>query len=154
MSKVANYLQLGKTQYAVILGLAVSGVSSIVSTYDYASKLDQKQKKCEESEDLKKALRTRFIVLMILSCLAVVIGVIIGIILRKNPKKLLTFGITTSGIFGIGYALFSYFQNKTTAITMGASWSIFFIFILLGIILEIKPNTKINFNDNIFDFDD
>jgi hypothetical protein len=131
-------LKLTKLQYLIILGTAISGLSSFVTTYDAIAKTAEKQQVCEETEDYKQALQTRFIVLMVLSCVAVVIGFILGFMFNRsesvNKHNVVTYGVITAGLFGIIYSLFSKFNTTTAsmAIKLTMSWSSFLAFIALG----------------------
>jgi cytochrome bd-type quinol oxidase subunit 2 len=127
-------------QYVVLLGIAVSGLASFVTTCEALNAANDSLKPCTESDAYKKSLNTEFIVLIILSILAILIGAILAWALRKsdNQRNLITLGIITSGFFGIIYAISIRFQSTANRIKIGVSWISFLAFIILGFILSTK----------------
>jgi len=133
-----NYFTLQSWQLLVILGIALSGLSTFVTTYNAWSGINTNVQACAQSSLLQKKLKTKFIVILVLSCLAVVLGILLAWFLRRNPnpRKLFTLGITGVGVFGIIYAIALKFQNVTDKVKLGVSWASFVAFLLLGFFLS------------------
>lgn len=142
MDTVKNYFDLKNWQIIVIFGIAISSVASFINTYDYLSGINDKLISCTESDVLQKQLNVQFIVVIVLSCLAFILGVILAGIFRKdNKKKLVTLSLVASGIAGILYALNIKFQNTTNIIKLSISWASLAAFILIGFFLSTHKKT-------------
>lgn len=137
-ANVSRYFTLNAWQYLVILGIAVSGLAAFATTYDAITGIDTKMAVCEQTGDLKHQLNIKFIVILVLSCLAVVFGIIMAWFFRsqENQRRLLTLGITTSGILGILYALSIRFTSTSNLVKLGISWGSLLCFLLLGFFLH------------------
>jgi len=142
---IKKYFQLNSWQYLVILGIAVSGLAAFVNTYDAWTNINSRIKSCAQSDALKKELRTQFIVILVLSCFAVVLGIILAWFFRgqQNQRRVLTLGIITTGIFGILYAISIEFQNVTNKVKLGVSWVSFLGFLILGFFLSTKKSVSL-----------
>jgi F0F1-type ATP synthase membrane subunit c/vacuolar-type H+-ATPase subunit K len=136
LTQAKGYFTLNQWQLLIVLGVAISGIAAFVTAYDALFKIDSKVAACAESDALKKALQTRFIVVLVLSCVAIVIGIILGIVYRKNPKRVLTFGLTAFGILGILYAVITKYNKAQISIKLGISWTSFIAFIILGYLCD------------------
>ncbi len=77
-ANVSRYFTLNAWQYLVILGIAVSGLAAFATTYDAITGIDTKMEVCEQTGDLKHQLNIKFIVILVLSCLAVLFGIIMA----------------------------------------------------------------------------
>lgn len=133
-------------KYFVVVGLALSGVASFATTYNSISGINNLDN-CAQTEAYKNALQTKFLVTLILSILAIVIGIILMFLFRANAAgnrhSVITMGIILVGIVGIIYSLtlkFKNFGNSTLAVI---SWGTFIAFIILGILIEQSNQTAI-----------
>lgn len=138
LGNVKRLISLSGWQYIVILGIAVSGLAAFINTYEAIAGTNDTLKACTESETYKKQINTEFIVLLILSILAILIGAVLAWALRNqgNQRNLITLGIMTVGFFGIIYAISLKFQNVTSKIKLGISWISFLAFIILGFFMS------------------
>jgi hypothetical protein len=129
-----RFFTLNNWQYIVILGIAISGLAAFITTYNAVTKINKDLLTCENSVALKHALNTKFLIVLILSCIAVFIGILLAWLFRANAnqRKLLTIGITTMGIFGILYAIGIKFRGTTNNLQLGISWITFLAFLILG----------------------
>lgn len=125
---------LGYWQVLVIFGIAISGISAFMNTYDYVTSVNSQLATCVQSAALKEEINKEFIWLLVLSCLAVVLGSLAAWFLRKsnNQRSVFTFGFILTGIFGILYALSIKYQHIGSGIKMGLSWTSFLGFLVLG----------------------
>jgi uncharacterized membrane protein len=139
-----NYFNLTKTQYVVMLGVAISGLSTLLNTYNSISKINSIQNECPQNDEYNKAVRIKLYVILALSLTFLLIGVILGIVLRNNPKRMITIGLASSGIFGLLYVSAMGLQKTPDGIKLGASWGSFLIFIILGFLLERKSSSAQN----------
>ncbi|XWV24782.1 hypothetical protein QJ856_gp1001 [Tupanvirus deep ocean] len=137
-----SYFNLSVWQYLIIIGIAVSGLAAFINTYDAITNINSNLKACSQRDELQKELNTQFIVLMVLSSFAIVFGAILAWFLRKsaNRRLLLTWGIITTGIFGILYGLAVRFQNVSNNIKLFASWITFIGFLVMGWFLSMKSD--------------
>lgn len=131
-------------KYFIVVGLALSGVASFVTTYNSISGINNLDN-CAQSEAYKNALQTKFLVTLILSILAIVIGIILMFIFRANADgnrhSVITMGIILVGIVGIIYSLTLKFKNFGNGTLSVISWGTFVAFIILGILVE-QTNTS------------
>lgn len=137
-ANLSRYLTLSTWQYLVILGIAISGLAAFVNTYDAITGIDAKTQACEQTGDLGHQLNVKFIIVLVLSCIAVVLGIVLAWFFRAqvNQHRLMTLGITTGGIFGILYALSIKFVNTSNFVKLGISWASLLAFLLLGFFLH------------------
>lgn len=129
-----------RSDYFIIVGIAVSGLAAFVTTYDAISNISAEYTACAETGNLKKELDTQFIVITVLSSITVVIGIVMGFLLNDQKYNILTLGIITAGIFGILYALTIKLQSASSKIKVIAAWTTFFLFLFLG--WFVKRNSK------------
>jgi hypothetical protein len=146
-AQLLNLTALNNWQLMIIFGTALSGMASLVNTYDYVSGINNKVQQCNQSADVEALLKTRFIVLLVLSSLAIVLGILFGFIFRNNPKRLVTFGLGAAGVFGILYAIYSWYQYTPigNATKLGVSWGAFVLFLLLGFLYSQQKITGIKY---------
>lgn len=144
LGNVQKYFQLNTWQYLIILGIAVSGLAAFVTTYDAWSNINKNYQACAQTGTLQDELKTQFIVITVLSCFAVILGLILAWFFRKNenPRQLLTLGIMTTGLFGIIYALTIKFQDVDNKINVALSWITFIGFLVLGWYFSRKKTTE------------
>ena len=125
-----------KWQFFIILGVAVSGIAAFINTYDAIAKIDSKLANCAESAALANTLKIRFIIMLVLSCLAIIIGIVLSWVLRNNPKLILTFGLITTGLLGIIYAVVTKYNKAEMGVKLGISWISLLAFVILGYLLD------------------
>lgn len=143
---VKEYFSLDLWQYLIIIGIAVSGLSAIVTTYDTITNIDtEKRESLQQSPELRDDLNIKFIVTFIVSAFIIIIGLMLTWFLRKqpNPNKILTLGLTTLGLFGILYAIDMKLQDVRSMYKMIASWIVFFILLVLGWALNRRMIKKL-----------
>ncbi len=145
----SNYFTISSWQFLIILGIAISGIAALMSTYDAIQagvadiKTDLQQ--CAETSGIKTALDLKFWIIIVLSVFIVAISVVLTWFLRdKSQYRLLTLGLITLGIFGILFSiiiklrtyLFSIKGNTTTVwVSLVVSWLVFLAFIILGFVM-------------------
>jgi TRAP-type C4-dicarboxylate transport system permease large subunit len=130
---------LSKWQITVILGVALSGFAAYITTYNAVSGIDKQYAECADTGDLGKKMQVQFIVTMILACIAMVVGIILSWLCESmwnSPHRIITFGITIAGIFGLLYALSIKFSSYTNTFKVGMSWTALVAFILLGFLVD------------------
>lgn len=149
---ISKYFNITSWQGIVIIGIAISGIASFVNTYNAWSGINIELEKCSQTSELKKKLYIQFIVIMVLSSLAIVLGIVLAWLFRtsENPRKILTFGIITLGILGIVYALATKFQNTSNSIKLTISWASFIGFIILGFFVS-KNQNSIEINEDEYE---
>jgi len=133
-----NYFSLNKWQMFIILGIAISGIAAFINTYDALFKIDEKMAKCAESDALSHDIKIRFIVLLVVSCLAVALGIILAIVLtvlKKNPKWVLVFSLVIAGVLGVLYAVVTNYSKADTGVKLGISWASLIAFVILGFVV-------------------
>lgn len=150
-----NELSIAKNYFAgfttwqviAIMGIAISGLMTFVNTFDAITKINQKVQTCTQSADIKKAYNDQFITLIVISCLAIVVGIIVAWLLRGSvtPRKVITMGIIFSGVFGILYAVSIKLQNSTmnSVLKAGGSWVIFVGFLIWGYLMGRQKDAKL-----------
>jgi len=124
-------------KYFVIVGLAVSGAASFVNTYNSLSGINSIDN-CTQTAQYKNALQTKFLVTLILSILAIVIGIILMFIFKRtgNPHNIITMGIILAGVIGFIYSFFVKYKNFGNGTLTVISWGTFIAFIILGILSD------------------
>lgn len=150
-AQLVNLSTLNNWQLLIIFGTAISGMATLVNSYDYISGINSKFKGCEQSQETNDLLKTRFIVLLVLSSIAIVLGILLGFLFRSNPKRLLTFGLGSAGLFGIMYALYSWYQYTPfgDAVKLFASAGPFVMFILLGFLYSQQKISGVKYTTDI-----
>lgn len=146
IERAKSYFQgFSNWQVLVIIGIAISGLASFVNTYDAWSKINTQIQAALQTGTIQKELNTQFIVILVLSCLAIALGIVLAWLFRHatNPRRIVTLGIITAGIFGILYAVSMKFQTASTIYKLGASWGAFLAFIILGFVLSSRDAGKI-----------
>ena len=136
MKHLAKHIQiprgLGKVQFAIIIGIALSGLACLINTYDAIAKINEKRQACVETGDLKKILEVRFIVMLVLSIVALIAGIVLGFIFKMRGMTV-AFGFATAGFFGIIYSILSKFKDTgNMGVKLTLSWLSLFLFVGLG----------------------
>jgi hypothetical protein len=152
---VKKYFTIDSWQFLIILGIAISGVAALISTYNAiqagVSDLKTDLQQCTESSGIKSALDLKFWIILVLAVFIVAIGAVLTWFLRDQSKyRLLTLGLITLGIFAILFSiiiklrtfLFSVKGQSTTIwISLIVSWLVFLAFIILGYAMGRKSLT-------------
>jgi VIT1/CCC1 family predicted Fe2+/Mn2+ transporter len=130
-------------QFFIVLGIAISGLAAFVNTYNSWSSINTQLEACIQSGPLQDAYRTQFIVLIVLSILAILVGILLTVFLSNRAEHrmaILILGMIFTGIFGIIYAATIKLQNFTNGFKLSVSWISFAAFIILGIVLGNKSS--------------
>jgi len=127
-------ISLTPWQYGIIGGLAISGFSTLVTTYDAIAQPNT-WTECTDKPgiDVEQKHQTKFLVVLIISILAVIAGIIIKLLL---DYQLYAYGLLTAGVIGIMYALFSKIADINIGVKTGISWVSFLAFLALGFFSE------------------
>jgi MFS family permease len=135
-----RFFNMSWYQVLILIGIAISGLATFINIYNMASKINDKVIACSQDPDLKKAFDVQFIFMIVVSCLAILLGIIIAWALRtrNNQRRLLTLGLVCFGIFGIIYALSIRYQSTTNIIKFSISGISLLAFIIMGFFLS--PN--------------
>lgn len=142
---IKNTISLKGWQYAIVVIIALSGLAAFVNTYNAWSDIGTNLSACRNTDPLKQELNTQFIVLLIVSCVALVLGIALAWLFRKqsNQRQILTMGIITMGILGIVYAISIKFQDVTNSVKLGVSWTIFILFVIIGFFASSKAKVTV-----------
>jgi hypothetical protein len=142
-----SYFKLDGAQYAIILGVSLSAMMSFVQIYNSISQIGNQEQQ-DLSEDTKKALQTRFIVMLVLACLCIILGMGLGFYFKdKDQYKLITFSLVVGGIITIVYALITNYERQPwMAYTkMGLSLTSLVAFIILGYLYQTENETLMGY---------
>lgn len=133
-ANIKRLFSFSKWQIFVLFGIAISGLAAFVNTYDAWSGITTQLQSCTSSSNIQSELNTQFIVIIVLSCVAIVLGLFLAWLFRghANQRRLITLGITLAGFFGIVYALSVKFQNATNKVRLTVSWLSFIGFLIWG----------------------
>ena len=143
-----RYMNINTWQYLIVLGIAISGIAAFVYTYEALTNINKDIANCMSSGDLGKKINTEFIVLLIVSILAIFMGILMAWSFRKreNQRRLLSLGIISIGIFGVVYSLSLKFQRASNTARLFTAWGLFIVFVLLGLFTsDRKTNPNIEF---------
>lgn len=145
-----SYFKLDGAQYAIVIGIALSAMMSFVQIYNSISKIND-QEQNDLREETKAALQTRFTVMIVMACLAIVGGVGLGMYFKdSNEYQLLTFSLIIGGIISIIYALVDKYENESwmTYTKMGLSLTSLAGFVLLGYLYQTGNETLVGYIKN------
>ena len=137
LKKIKSFTFLTPSQVVVMLGAAAAGVAAITNTYDVLFKVNDAVKECDQDAATNKLLKTRFIVFLVLSILAFISGILVGIFTKGN-WKLTALGLSVAGLAGASYSLYSWFQYSTFSniARISASWGLLAVFMTAGLLLS------------------
>lgn len=130
---ISKYFDLSIWQILIIIGIAISLLAAFINTYNAVADLNTA---CVQTEALQKKLNTQFIVMVVLGSIALVVGIILSWLFRRGTgSRLITLGLTASGIFAIIYGLTIRYANTSNNIKLGISWGALAAFVVLGILM-------------------
>jgi hypothetical protein len=150
LSQLKNYFKMSAWQYVVILGIAISGLATFINTYNAFSRINENLEgcihACPQSLEIYQSLQTQFIIILILSIVAILFGILLFWLLRKaeNQRRIITLGIITAGIFGIFYAISIRFNSLATGFKVAISWAAFIAFLILGFLIGKGKSVQIS----------
>ena len=139
VSDVKSFFDLTGWQYVISIGVAVSGVTALVATYNAVSKVNTQYQSCL-ANGLGKTINTKFIVVLVISIIILLLGVLLAWMFRKSDHlRLITLGVSTAGALGIIYAILIKLNTSKheTAKVIGA-WVVFIIFLILAFFFSGK----------------
>lgn len=142
-----SYFKLDGAQYAIIIGIALSAMMSFAQIYNAISKIND-QEKNDLREETKAALQTRFVVMIVMACLAIAAGIGLGIYFREgNEYQMLAFSLVFGGVASGIYALVDKYDGEEwmTYTKMGLSLSSLFGFVLLGYLYQTGNSTVMSY---------
>jgi len=121
-------------QWIMLFGLAITSIMAFVSVYDVASGINRKEIQANATNpSLAHSYEVQFIVMMVLSIVAIIFGAVVGKIMQKSKWRFVAYSVLLAGILGFMYSinlrLKAYPKTK-----MGLSVSLFLLF-LLGTLL-------------------
>jgi len=142
-----SYYKLDGAQYAIVIGIALSAMFSFVQIYNSISKIgDQEQN--DLREETKAALQTRFIVMLVLACVAIVGGIGLGMYFQDtNEYQLLAFSLIIGGIVSVVYSLLDKYEYESwmTYTKLGLSLTSLVGFVLLGYLYQTNNETLMSY---------
>ena len=134
-----NY-SLSDKQLIAMVALAVSAYAAFVSIYNSASGITSDIAQCEQLNiALAKKRQVQFIVIIIISCIAIVLGIFLSFLMRKSNWLFLPIAISLTGLLGLIYSIGIKANNK---VQMGLSITLFVFFLIYGIAVGIGSNNK------------
>jgi len=142
-----SYFKLDGAQYAIIIGIALSAMMSFVQIYNAISKIND-QEKNDLREETKAALQTRFVVMIVMACLAIAAGIGLGIYFKEgNEYQMLAFSLVFGGVASGIYALVDKYDGEQwmTYTKMGLSLTSLFGFVLLGYLYQTGNSTVMSY---------
>lgn len=141
---VKKYISLDTWQYLIIIGIAVSGVATLVTAYNAISNINQYYQTCSDNSKLHTSINIKFGILLVISVLIILSGIGLAWAFKKsnNQRRLLTLGLITTGLFGILYSFSLKFQGVVDWVKLLASLFTFVIFLALGWFLSRKKELK------------
>jgi ABC-type nickel/cobalt efflux system permease component RcnA len=137
-------LGLSKFQLICALGLAITGVASIITLYQAIFDINKVSMDCSSQDDVQKEINIKFWVLLILGILLITFAFIMMIVLRKSDRQygLVTVAILIGGILAIVYGLSIKFQKVSNWTKFSINIVSFAIFIGLGIYATFKSDKE------------
>lgn len=120
-----EYFKLDKKQYIAVSGIAFFGVVFLIVAANLMFGI-YKISNCPLSPELQRANQNRFIFLLVISLIVFLMGVILTVIWRKRPHRMLTFTMILIGSIGIFYSFWSRFAAPRTT-----GWTLFAVVTLL-----------------------
>lgn len=130
-------LDLNSKKIGVLIGAAISGLAACVNTYDVISGVNTLQEKCDESDALKKSMTVRFGIILALSSLAIIAGIVVGVITRKDIKLMPVIILILAGILGIIYIVVDrYIRSSSNFVKLGLSWASLIGFVVIGYMMS------------------
>jgi len=142
-----SYFKLDGAQYAIIIGVALSSMMSFIQVYNAISKINVQEEQ-DLKDETKKAIQTRFIVMIVLSCLAIAVGMGMGFYFKdSNQYQLITFSLIATGIASIIYALIDNYEKSSWMIytKMGLSLTSLLGFVILGYLYQTENKTLMGY---------
>jgi F0F1-type ATP synthase membrane subunit c/vacuolar-type H+-ATPase subunit K len=128
-------------QYGIVIGTAIAGLSTLLTTYDAITKINVSYLECEQNNpDLQKSINSKFITVLVIAITAIVIGIIIKYLLHKN---IIASGFILAGILGIAYAIAMKLQYLSDTAKVTTSWIAFIALIIVGVLYDRSYATSI-----------
>lgn len=122
-------------QILAILGLGISAYAAFVAIYNSASGIQNDIAAAETSNtNFARKRSTQFIVMIIISCIAIVLGLIISYVLRKSSWIILPLALSLMGVLALVYSIGIKTSDK---VQLGLSITLFIIFLIFGIYVGI-----------------
>jgi hypothetical protein len=139
VSHLKRYFDMSAWNYAIVAGIAVTGILAVINTYDAISGVNAKYRVCEQTT-LKNSLTTKFIIILLLSILILIAGFVLAFVMRKqeNQQRMVSLGLIFAGVAGIFYSISMQFKDTAMSLRLSVSWLLFFVFVLMGIFLKGK----------------
>jgi membrane-bound ClpP family serine protease len=137
-------------KYGIVIGTAIFGLATLLTTYDSITKINEGYLECEENNpDLQRAQQNKFITVLTIAIVAVVMGIIIKYLLNKN---IIAMGFITAGVLGITYAIALKLQYLSSTVKVSVSWVTFIILIIAGVLYDRGyPSTTITSGTNVIE---
>lgn len=141
-------------QIIVILGIALFGVATFITSYDAINGTNKRLYGYQLSSEFIKANRTKFIVILVLAIVAIVMGLFLSWLFRQKQHnhRMITFTLTLAGLIALIYAIWIRFvNNQATGITLAVvCGTIFFAFLVLGFIANKGATVGFTKPTNLF----
>lgn len=140
-----DYFTMDGWNYLLVLGIALTGISALISTYDAISNINDSQAACANAEPLAGQLDTKFWVMLSVSIVAVLFGLVFAWFLRTKKSKLFTLVtliVILMGTLGVLYAIHMKINLLSNGPRLVLSWVLFLAFLIAGIYMVMKKKTK------------
>ena len=141
---IRSLFNISPWQYLVLVGIVISGLVAFVNLYEAITGISTDMRTCvDQTPELGTKLRNQFIVILVLSILAFVIGAVWAGYLHstkaENKRQIFTLGLMTTGILGVAYAISQRFRFDHPLIKGISAGAIFLAFLAIGYLMS-TPN--------------
>lgn len=148
LQNTKEFFGLGTQGTIIVSGVAITSGMLFLNLYDNLSGITNDYVKCEDEASLKKSLKTRFIVIIILSVVVFVLGLFLSILAKRYETKtrrllhMLSWTFLLLGVFGILFALINSNKTAKSSVRIGINLVALLFFVIWGVIYFFTAKTE------------
>ena len=138
-----KHRSLSNKQILAFVGLGITAYAAFVAIYNSATGISKENAVTESADPTLIAKRnTQFIVMIIISCLAIVLGLIVSYVIRTSSWIIIPLAVALMGVLGLIYSIGIKSNEK---VQMGLSITLFIIFLIYGIYVGVTDKKHLKF---------
>lgn len=146
---LADFFTMNPVSYALILGVALTGIAALSTTYDVITGIDDDERACANVDPLKHKLNSKFWVALAVGCIFMLFGLVLTYAFHKKSNKFYTgfvVALLLMGAFTILYALQMQIKHWSSWPRLATMWGLFILFVIAAVAhrayLNSHPESK------------
>lgn len=142
---IPEFFSMDEASFAFVLVIALTGISALLTTYDYLTDIDKDERGCADTDPLKSKLNSKFWVTLSVGIVVLFFGIIMAFLVRKKKSKALAgfvISVILLGSFAVLYAIKMQINMWSSTPKLLTMWGLFIVAVVAAIAHRWYVNSR------------